>query len=341
MKRKIYIRADGNSQIGLGHVIRCTALADMLRDDFFCTFLIQKPSEFLKNEMKNAGADYIEISETKNYISEVKEISEKFIKSENIVVLDGYNFETEYQRIVKNTGCKLVCIDDIHTYHFVADAVINHAGGVKAEQYSMAEYTKLFLGFNYALLRKPFRESLIKERILDKIEACFVFLGGGFIPLITKYSLSVLLEIVSIKQINFVKGNEVIFKNEVIPLIKRSSKINVFENLSAEEFCKLIEVSQLAICPASTTALECCSVGVGLISIKTVENQENILLGIDGMKLGQTNAEILMQTNEFLKNSLKYYLDDDNNLKNVLVHQKKIFNYNIINSLVQIFKDLC
>ena len=32
-KPKIYFRADGNSRMGLGHVIRSLALAEMLRDD--------------------------------------------------------------------------------------------------------------------------------------------------------------------------------------------------------------------------------------------------------------------------------------------------------------------
>ena len=36
--QKIYFRADASATIGYGHFIRTLALADMLKDDFDCTF---------------------------------------------------------------------------------------------------------------------------------------------------------------------------------------------------------------------------------------------------------------------------------------------------------------
>ena len=42
-----------------------------------------------------------------------------------IVVLDGYHFDTNYQTKIKQKGCKLVCIDDLHDKHFVADIIIH------------------------------------------------------------------------------------------------------------------------------------------------------------------------------------------------------------------------
>jgi UDP-2,4-diacetamido-2,4,6-trideoxy-beta-L-altropyranose hydrolase len=59
----------------------------------------------------------------------------------------------------KNKGCTLVCIDDIYSYYFVADAVINVAGEVPRESYKTAPYTNLLLGPKYALLRQPFLEA--------------------------------------------------------------------------------------------------------------------------------------------------------------------------------------
>ena len=78
------------------------------------------------------------------------------LQGNEIVVLDGYNFDTVYQTEIKSKGCKLVCIDDIHAYHFVADVVINHAPDISREQYSCESYTKLYLGTEYLLLKKLF-----------------------------------------------------------------------------------------------------------------------------------------------------------------------------------------
>ena len=41
--QKIYFRADASATIGYGHFIRTLALADMLKDDFDCTFFSAGP----------------------------------------------------------------------------------------------------------------------------------------------------------------------------------------------------------------------------------------------------------------------------------------------------------
>src|SRR4030095_2375161 len=88
------------------------------------------------------------------------------LKGDEIVVLDGYNFKTTYQQQIKSKGCKLVCIDDIHAYHFVADVVINHAPGIDAKQYSCEAYTQLYLGTKYVLLKKIFLdEAAVSSKI--------------------------------------------------------------------------------------------------------------------------------------------------------------------------------
>jgi len=57
--QKIYLRADASAAIGYGHFIRTLALADMLKDDFDCTFftcyLYEKLGRFVKNELSGYG----------------------------------------------------------------------------------------------------------------------------------------------------------------------------------------------------------------------------------------------------------------------------------------------
>ncbi len=92
-----------------------------------------------------------------------------------IIVLDGYAFNTAYQQHLKAKGNKLVCIDDIHAYHFLADAVINHAGGVAMQDYSLAPLTRAYLGTAYALLRPAFLEN---DNNADREDAIFISWAG-------------------------------------------------------------------------------------------------------------------------------------------------------------------
>lgn len=75
------------------------------------------------------------------------------------MVLDNYFFTTDYQRAIKEKGCCLVCVDDMHDKHYVADVVINH-GLTDESLFDVEPYTKLCLGFDWALLRHPFIEAV-------------------------------------------------------------------------------------------------------------------------------------------------------------------------------------
>ena len=50
MNRKIYFRADAGVDIGYGHFTRTLALADMLKDDFECTFYTVCPTPYQIDE---------------------------------------------------------------------------------------------------------------------------------------------------------------------------------------------------------------------------------------------------------------------------------------------------
>ena len=50
--QKIYFRADASATIGYGHFIRTLALADMLKDDFDCTFFTCHPTSYQVSEME-------------------------------------------------------------------------------------------------------------------------------------------------------------------------------------------------------------------------------------------------------------------------------------------------
>ena len=95
-RRKIFFRADAGAQIGYGHFIRTLALADMLRDDFDCTFFTQSPSEYQQREAEEVCPLVALPSDDSKF--------EEFIdclKGEEFVVLDNYFYTSEYQKQIK------------------------------------------------------------------------------------------------------------------------------------------------------------------------------------------------------------------------------------------------
>lgn len=273
MKKRVIFRADGNSQIGLGHIVRCCALAEMLKNDFEIVFSIVSPSESIKQIVNGVSNQILELTE-KDYSAFLKSLEKN-----DIVILDGYTFDTEYQKKIKENACKLICIDDLHSIHFVADAVINQSASVSVQEYSIETYTKLYLGFDYALLRTPFLTAAKIKREIGSGNTAFVSMGGADSNNVSLKVIEAIIETGRFEMVNVLLGSA----NKNIELIKEYSKkqsnfkIQLHLDLNAEQVCKIIQDSDVAFCPASSIAIECCAVGIPLFVGFTADNQMGIL----------------------------------------------------------------
>jgi UDP-2,4-diacetamido-2,4,6-trideoxy-beta-L-altropyranose hydrolase len=201
---------------------------------------------------------------------------DSYLPDTDIVVLDGYKFGTDYQKYIKARVCSLVCIDDIHSYHFVSDIIINH-GVLNASLYSIEPYTKLLLGPKYCLLRKPFLKNPLNK---SKVNTNSVFLcfGGADAQNLTAKYLNELINHKDVHSIHVVVGSAFKYKqvlNEMI-LRQKSFPIHLYENVSAKELVQIINECKIAIVPGSTISLECASIGIGIICGYYVNNQVDI-----------------------------------------------------------------
>ena len=280
---KIYFRADANSQIGWGHVVRSMALANILCDDensiFESIFLVQNPSVTLQNQIKEKF-ELIILQETNDFLEEAHFITQKYLQDKSIIVLDHYQIQTKYQRIIKeNSNSKIVCIDDMNSWHFLADIIINH-GGNKTEKYSCESYTKLLVGTEYALLRQPFLKAALKKREIKKIETVFICFGGADIDNLTNKAIELALNFDFIKKINVVVTNDFPFLEELHKLISEYSTINIYQNLDAQKMASLMQNSDLAFAPASSLSLELLATQPFMILGKSADNQATIYQGL-------------------------------------------------------------
>ena len=178
---KIYFWADADSYIGYGHFIRTLALAEMLKDDFDCTFFTQFPTTFQKVEVERiCKLVALPNNETKF------DVFLNLLEEKVIVFLDNYFFSSSYQKQIKNKGCKLVVLSPNDKHHY-ADVVLNFVETDLAK-YSVEPYTRILAGLEWSLLRKPFLLPL-KERTHSKkhiVTISFILFGtisfGGTDP---------------------------------------------------------------------------------------------------------------------------------------------------------------
>ena len=246
-KRKIYFRADAGASIGYGHFIRTLALADMLKDYFDCTFFTQCPTTYQICEVHKICKLEKLPADNSHF-----ELFLERLSGDEIVVLDNYFFTTNYQQHIKDKGCKLVCIDDMHDKHYIADIVINH-GITDTSKFDVEPYTQLCLGFNWALLRKPFLQPVNKS---NKVSGHWLIAFGGSDSYnLTEKFVCLIHDKNIVKHISVVIGDAYQYTNN----LNKYHKISVRKNLSANDMASLMEKCEYAILPSSGICLEALS----------------------------------------------------------------------------------
>ncbi len=261
MKPRIFIRVDGGKDIGLGHINRCHALASFLRDEFeICFFCKQIPPDS-ESEISDDGFIVNKIGNETDIISG--------LSPEIIVVLDGYQFKTDYQKQIKDKGSILVCIDDLQDKHYLADILISHGEGSDISGFSVEPYTKVLTGLKYVLLRSSFLNTA--DRTVEKKETDILICIGGADPgdissEIVKAILGSGLSLyVTVVVGNTYSGNLLRSQNKNVRLLK---------NLKANEFADIMRNSSVGILPSSTVAIEAIAMRLPFLTFYYAENQK-------------------------------------------------------------------
>lgn len=289
---KVFIRVDGSSRIGLGHIYRSLALAQMLDKQFIIQFYVKEiPPALAERIVKKFGYELIKITNGKDFLRELEKQSAPVI-----VVMDGYYFDENFQQATKATGAKLVSVDDIHEGHFASDAVINHAPSITPVDYSTEEYTSLYFGPDYALLRADYLRMTEKFARCEKLETVFVCMGGSDPQNITEEAIQLLAGQKSVTEAIVVTGAgynspEDITKTDVHGQLV----IEHHHDIEDKKMITLMRRADFAIVPSSTILYEVMAARLPAITGYYVENQTKIYNGFEAtgavMGLGKLSKE--------------------------------------------------
>jgi UDP-2,4-diacetamido-2,4,6-trideoxy-beta-L-altropyranose hydrolase len=271
---KVFFRVDGNSTIGLGHLIRCVSLGHLLKESFEISFIIGAPDNVALSLINNVSSTVFAI----DGFNEIYQIIE-IVGDNDILVLDGYNFDLVYQNELKNQSFKLVYIDDVPDKHMVADAVINYMPGIKAEDYSYEADTVLWLGLDYLMLRPPFLNCENQDIVSELPKNVVIALGGADPENISKKVIETLLELNKYEKIDVIIGGANQNEASLRKLTNQSSEveIGILKNLDADQMVIEFLSHDLAICSASVTSMEVCALNKLLLSIGYVDNQKKVI----------------------------------------------------------------
>lgn len=274
----LIIRADASPIMGSGHVMRCLALAEAWHDyGGNVTFVLAISSPPLEQRLLSES---IEIQHITNDPGSDMDAFETVRIGEDRhakwIVVDGYHFGEEYQKIIKSSGLSLLFIDDYgHANHYYSDIILNQNIYANISFYKKYEpYTTFLLGTKYVLLRREFlRWGGFNRTIPEIARKVLVTFGGSDSE---NYSLTV---IEALKQIN-IDDLEVIVvvgsinkkSKPLIQAIKNHPNISIRKNV--DNMPELMAWADVAISSGGTTCWELAFMGLPTILYPIAENQK-------------------------------------------------------------------
>lgn len=293
----IFIRADANERIGTGHVMRCMAIADALKQcgQQVC-FLIadDRGSRLLEDRNQDYLVLHTDYASMEEELPRLRQILGE--KKPDFFLADSYSATPEYLREVRKY-VPVGLLDDGVLTGYPVDVLINYNIFATASLYGTADETRYLLGPEYVPLRREFTGVVYTVR--ERVERVLITTGGS-----DRYNLGAELLKKALAgtdtadlQYTVVSGAYNIHFGELQELARCHKNVQVCSNVN--DMSRLMRDSDLAVSAGGSTMYELSAVGVPVICFSFVDNQERIVKGFAEKGLACFGGDYLAQGESF------------------------------------------
>ena len=272
--------------MGTGHVMRCLALGQAWQDvGGHVVFATAQSSTAVQDRLRSERVEIVQLGGTPGSEQDASQLAELARVHQAIwLVVDGYQFDAEYQRRVQVEGLKLLFMDDCgHATHYFADLVLNQNSHAREDLYSSREpRTRLLLGPQYALLRREFQPWRDWRREIQPVARKILVTMGGSDPANFAAVVIDALRTVSFEglEAKIVVGGCSPHK-ESLELAAATSGVDI--SLLHNPACmpELMAWADVAVSAAGTTCWEMCLLGLPALLIDVAPNQVPVAQDLD------------------------------------------------------------
>lgn len=298
------VLAEAGPTIGLGHFTRSLALVQMVSGLVKPVFFGVDES-LVKNELEDHNISFKTLESVEDFLNHISQ--------KDIVLIDGYNYDSAFQAAIRQKCHRLLVIDDKHDKQFHADYIINTAPGISAGDYDVSGNCKFLLGPDYALLRPSFLQpkGSTLPTIPSKALVCF---GGADPDNLSHAVVNALLTFTQLSEIHLVLGPAYNYYSS-LEFLLNDNRLKVSRSLNETEMAEALKSADFAIVPSSGILYECLGVGTPAISGYYIDNQALMYKGWLDLRaiIGVGNFDI-----ELLKSHVSDILNGNPNFENLL-----------------------
>lgn len=341
----VLFRCDGDEEIGLGHVVRCLALAEELTFDHNCrvTFAINRGKTGI-DMIKEYGYALFTINNNMESFSEGAFLKKAVQKTAcDVLIMDfREKISLEFLVSLKKQGILLVDIDDPDEKRLVADlAFYPPVPQVKKMDWSGFK-GQLMVGWEWVILRKEFINEAKKQRHPNDRLHILVTMGGSDPAGFTLKAMEALELLEEEFDTTVVLGRAFSGEKELHDfLIRAKREFKILKNV--ENMAKIMASADLAIASFGVTAYELAYMGVPAVYIcLTDDHAESCQAFVEAgvaVKMGGENTYCLDKILQLVRNEDKrvaMMFNTENGLKNngtklmaaKIIHSLRSFHHN-------------
>jgi UDP-2,4-diacetamido-2,4,6-trideoxy-beta-L-altropyranose hydrolase len=257
--------------------MRCLALAQAWQDaGGRIVFAMAESTPAIDERLLSEGMEIVQLDGSPNSFQDSQDVSDLACDHRATwIVVDGYRFDSEYQRNLKSAGLKVLFIDDLGQCEpYSADLVLNQNAHAGESMYADREvHTRLLLGPRFAMLRRDFAPWRKWGReVTSHGHRVLLTMGGSDPDNFTAVVLEALRE-VKIDELEVVAVLGGSNPHGVFPpqFATQSPAIRILRNSS--NMPKLMAWADIAVSAAGSTCGEMCLLGLPAILIDLADNQ--------------------------------------------------------------------
>ena len=267
---EVIFRVDESSQVGFGHMSRCRTLAQALQDagcrvEFYCRGVRQATRRVLEE----SGIRVFNLDSERDFL--------ELDLSRKVVVVDGYQFGSEFWEVLSRRAKKTVCIDDYRGVMYHCDALVCYNEGLSASQFAIPLKCQLFLGGRYLLLRPEIRRAAGMAPQCRTRTAVMLVAGGTLQKAWVIQMLRLLALLEPCATIWVLTGQRLSAANVLRASGLPPARVRLLTGLTAPQMVSRYRRARFLVTPASTMMLEAFAAGCPVISGWVAPNQMNSL----------------------------------------------------------------
>lgn len=275
MSRKLaVIRADGAPEIGLGHVMRCSALATLLYEcGWDCAFA-------LSDEAAAAALSprwMVQILPKTDASGEAIALARHWREGCDLLIVDHYGRDAGFERACRDWARRILVIDDLVDRPHDCEILLDPAPPRPAAAYTdlLSPDCRILAGLSYALLRPRFamlRSAALARRDQSmEVRRVLVSMGGMDAANLTSRVLDAVAIAAPNLDIDVVLGAGAPPLDEIRARTAANHRISL--HVGIDDMASLMADADLAIGAGGTSSWERCCLGLPSLVLVAADNQ--------------------------------------------------------------------